>query len=320
MAHYDSYQSNAAEVPQMRKWVIWALIASLIFHGLLFSFFYVKTLENFGPSDAPRLAKPMRIYPRVTIPKLLDDPAEARLDIPKIPNTTRLQVPTDRPEVSEVRAAPQLPELPKTLPVEKPVANISDLMAKAEAASRGAMDKELNSLAGSLIKEGGPRSPRQPVLNVTPGKPGDGGAGDAEGIPGMQNIDAALARTGPLPVGDKIGMPGGALFQHDNFELRPESLDDLQKLGELLKRNPNATFSIEGHTDSTGSPEYNQALSERRAESVKAWLVSNLRIAPDRIQAYGFGSTKLIVPADKSIDEQQPNRRVEIVIKTNRTK
>lgn len=319
MAHYDSYQSNAAEVPQMRKWVIWALIASLIFHGLLFTYFYSKTLENFGPSDTPRLAKPMRIYPRVTIPKL-DDPAETRLKIPeKLPNTARLQLPADKPQVTEVHVAPQMPELPKTLPVEKPVANVSDLMAKAEAASRGALDDQLNSLAGSLIKEG-PRSPRQPVLTVAGGKPGDGGAGDAEGIPGMQNIDSALARTGPLPVGDKIGMPGGALFQHDNSELRPESLDELQKLGELVKRNPNATFSIEGHTDATGSPEYNQALSERRAESVKAWLVARLGIAPDRIQAYGFGSTKLIVPADKSIDEQQPNRRVEIVIKTNRTK
>ena len=319
MAHYDSYQSNAAEVPQMRKWVIWALLASLVFHGLLFSFFYMKTLENFGPSDTPRLTPPMRVFQRVTIPKLLDEP-ETRLTIPtNLPNTSRLQVPADKPEASVVVAAPQMPELPKTLPVEKPVANVSDLMNKAEAESKGAMDQAMNSLAGSLIKDG-PRSPRQPVLRVNGGKPGDGGAGDAEGIPGMQNIDAALTRTGPLPVGDKIGMPGGALFQHDNFELRPESLADLQKLGELVKRNPNATFSIEGHTDATGRPEYNQKLSEQRAEAVKAWLVTNLGISADRIQAYGFGSTKLIVPAEKTIDEQQPNRRVEIVIKTNRTK
>ena len=319
MAHYDSYQSNAAEVPQMRKWVIWALLASLIFHGLLFSFFYMKTLENFGPSDTPRLAPPMRVFQRVTIPKLLDEP-ETRLTIPtNLPNTSKLKVPVDKPEATEVIAAPQMPELAKTLPVDKPLANVSDLMAKAEADSKGAMEKEVNSLAGALIKEG-PRSPRQPVLSVTPGKPGDGGVGDAEGIPGMQTIDAALARTGPLPVGDKIGVQGGALFEHDNSELRPQSFADLKKLGELVKRNPNATFSIEGHTDATGRPEYNQTLSEQRAEAVKAWLVTNLGISADRIQAYGFGSTKLLVPSDKTIEEQQPNRRVEIVIKTNRTK
>jgi outer membrane protein OmpA-like peptidoglycan-associated protein len=139
------------------------------------------------------------------------------------------------------------------------------------------------------------------------------------GIPGRQSLDDALARTGPLPVGDKpIGMPGGALYEYNSYELRPEAQEQLRKLGELIRRNPKATFSIEGHTDSTGTPEYNQVLSERRADSVKLWLVQFMGIAPERIQTRGFGSTKLIVPGDRTVDEQQPNRRVEIVIKTNR--
>ena len=164
-----------------------------------------------------------------------------------------------------------------------------------------------------------PRSPNRPVLKLpASSKPGAGGAGDAEGIPGMQNIDAALARTGPLPVGDKIGMPGGALFDYNAAILRPDSIDELRKLGELVQRNPKATFSIEGHTDAVGTPEYNKALSERRAEAVKLWLVETFAIAPERIQTVGLGSSKLLVPAEKSIEEQQPNRRVEIVIKTNR--
>jgi outer membrane protein OmpA-like peptidoglycan-associated protein len=95
-------------------------------------------------------------------------------------------------------------------------------------------------------------------------------------------------------------------------------MDELSKLAVLIDRNPNATFSIEGHTDATGTQEYNQALSERRAAAVKAWLVEKFNIAPERIATIGFGSTKLIVPSDKSIEEQRPNRRVEIVIKTNR--
>jgi len=86
----------------------------------------------------------------------------------------------------------------------------------------------------------------------------------------------------------------------------------------LIRRNPKASFRIEGHTDATGTPEYNLELSKRRAEAVKAWLVQALHIDASRIETVGFGSSKLIVPADRSIDEQQPNRRVEIVIKTNR--
>ena len=113
-------------------------------------------------------------------------------------------------------------------------------------------------------------------------------------------------------------MPGGTLFEYDSYNLRPESLTELQKVGDLIQRNPKATFSIEGHTDSFGSPGYNIELSEKRAESVKIWLVEMMQIAPDRIQTRGFGNTKPIVSSEKSKEEQAPNRRVEIVVKTGR--
>lgn len=319
MSRYDTYQSNAAEAPVMRRWIIRALLFSILFHGGLFVFFYSKQLENFGSAEMERLAPPLRVFKRVAIPKMPDDPAVTRLKLPeKTPNVARLQLPKEKPVVSEVRVAPQNPELPKNLINEKPTASISDTLAKAEAESRGSMERELNSIAGALIKEG-QASPRQPVMILpNANKQGQGGLGDGEGIPGMQSIDEALQRTGPLPVGDKIGMPGGALFEHDKAALRPEAIDQLSKLAELVQRNENATFRIEGHTDATGTPDYNLRLSQRRAESVKAWLVEKFSIAPERIETIGMGSTKMIVPADKSIEEQQPNRRVEIVIKTNR--
>jgi outer membrane protein OmpA-like peptidoglycan-associated protein len=319
MSRYDTYQSNAAEIPVMRRWIVRALVLSILLHGGLFVFFYSKQLENFGIAEMERLAPPIRVFKRVNIPKVPDDPAETRLKLPeKTPNVARLQLPREKPEATEVRVAPQNPDLPKTLVPDKPAANVSDMLAKVEAESRGAMEKEMNSIAGALIKDG-PSSPRQPTLILPKSnKPGDGGAGDGEGIPGMQSIDAALQRTGPLPSGDKIGMPGGALFEHDQAVLLPEAMDELSKLAALIQRNPRATFSIEGHTDATGTPEYNLALSERRAAAVKTWLVEKFGITPERIATLGMGSTKLIVPADKSIDEQRPNRRVEIVIKTNR--
>ena len=92
----------------------------------------------------------------------------------------------------------------------------------------------------------------------------------------------------------------------------------ITEMDQWCQRNPNATFSIEGHTDSFGSPEYNIQLSEKRAESVKIWLVEMMQISPGRIQTRGFGNTKPIVSSDKSKEEQAPNRRVEIVVKTGR--
>ena len=322
MSRYDIYQSNAAEVPIMRKWIIRALILSLLLHGGLFIFFQLKKLENFKIPNGERLAPPLRVFKRVNIPEIPKDQDESRLKLPeKVPNVAQLQVPEDKPQVEEVRLAPQVPEMPKPLLTEKPKAEAAgaDLFAKVEAQSRGAMEKELNSISGSLLKDS-PRSPRQPTLNLPKTrKPGDGGVGSGEGIPGTMSIDRALEMTGPLPAGNKpIGMPGGALYDYNSADLKGEAIDQLQKLGELIQRNPKATFSIEGHTDSTGTPEYNQTLSERRAEAVRDWLVTFMKIAPGRIQTRGFGSSRLIVPGDKSIEEQAPNRRVEIVIKTNR--
>jgi outer membrane protein OmpA-like peptidoglycan-associated protein len=86
----------------------------------------------------------------------------------------------------------------------------------------------------------------------------------------------------------------------------------------LIQRNPDAAFKVEGHTDSFGTDEYNMNLSQRRAETVRNWLVQYMSIDPDRIQNQGYGKTHLIVPADRSVEEQQLNRRVEIVIRAKK--
>ena len=115
-------------------------------------------------------------------------------------------------------------------------------------------------------------------------------------------------------------MRGGALFEWGKADLRPESIEDLQKLGLLIKRNPNATFIISGHTDHTGTHDTNLILSQQRADAVRDWLVANLGIDPMRITTIGKADDEAFpeLGPDKSIEEQAPNRRVEITIKTHR--
>ena len=328
MARYETYQSNAAEAPLMRKWILRALIISLCLHAALFVTFKLKKLENFGSAEVV-VSAPIPInMKRPVIPKMEDK--DTRLELTKpAPNLAKLQVPVEKPELQEVRVAPQLTEL-KPVQSEKPKVDMSgwEAMNKAAEKSRGDMDRDLNSLAGALIKDT-VRAKNQPVLKLPGGKPGDGGAGTAEGIPGLKTVSDLLGETGSLKTGDRGGIPGGALYEHGSSELRESAVSQLQRLGELIKRNPNATFVIEGHTDSTGTPETNQTLSEERAASVKSWLVDNMGIAPERIGTVGLGSSKMIVqpqPYDLKVPgsfeaevlRQQPNRRVEIVIKTNR--
>jgi outer membrane protein OmpA-like peptidoglycan-associated protein len=137
-------------------------------------------------------------------------------------------------------------------------------------------------------------------------------------VPGFSNLDDLLARTGPLSSETApILMPTDLLFDYDKTDLRPQALASLEKLGTLIRRNPQAAFVIEGHTDSFGSDTYNLELSRRRAESVKAWLVTMMKIPAGRIDARGYGKSRLIAPASGTIEEQQINRRVEIVIRTN---
>ncbi len=325
MARYETYRSNAAEAPLMRKWIFRGLVASLMIHLGLFVFFQSKRLQNFGMPSVDRLAPSRFVLKQVTIdPKTLQDPEEVKTTLKDKPKAVqKIDVPVEKMQPSEISVKPQNPEIVSPILNDKPnmTALNTDLIAKVEATSAGALDKELGSIANSLLKDS-VKAPRQPVVFTMPtgGKDATGGVGEHEGIPGLRSLDDALGATGPLAVGDRLGVRGGALFEYDKADLLQQAIDDLQKLGELIQRNPRASFIIEGHTDSFGDPTYNEQLSQRRADAVKTWLVANMGIAPERIQTKGYGRSKLIVSADHSIEEQAPNRRVEIVIKTNREK
>lgn len=106
------------------------------------------------------------------------------------------------------------------------------------------------------------------------------------------------------------------LFGYDSAVLTPEGAASLKPLGEALAdpRLQGSRFLIGGHTDARGSDEYNQALSERRARSVREHLIATYRVSPTQLEAMGFGKRKL---ADPTRPEDPVNRRVEVVNLTN---
>jgi outer membrane protein OmpA-like peptidoglycan-associated protein len=318
MARYATYPSPNAS-PVTRKWLIRGFLLSLLIHAALLLFAYWKKLENFGFSDEVRPVPSKFVVNQVTIdPKLLEpmDTAKKQPDV-QTP-TAPVPVPIEKPMVKEIEIKPSATELESPLLEDKPKPtplNV-DSLVKTDAISAGEDDK-LGALASALFKDS-PRSNKQPLIKLRNGTPdGDTADGGSGGIPGRQSIDDALNKAGSVSVGDKIAVKGGALFDYDRADLRGDAVDDMQKLGALMLRNPQATFRIEGHTDSKGGREYNLDLSQRRADAVKSWLVEHLRIDPARITTVGFANDKPIVSPDKSIEEQQPNRRVEIVILTS---
>jgi len=119
----------------------------------------------------------------------------------------------------------------------------------------------------------------------------------------------------------KIALSGDILFDFDKDTLRPDAFPTLEKVAEVLREYPGAPVLIEGHTDSKGKEKYNQKLSERRAVSVKRWLVENAGADGGRIETKGWGEARPAVPNEKpdgsdDPDGRQQNRRVEITIKT----
>lgn len=111
----------------------------------------------------------------------------------------------------------------------------------------------------------------------------------------------------------KINLSNEVSFDFDSANLKPAFTPTLGKVAQVLNRYPSSIVHVIGHTDSTGSEEYNQRLSERRAQSVASYLESQ-GVLGSRLRTEGRGESQ---PRDTNATEagRQLNRRVELIIK-----
>jgi outer membrane protein OmpA-like peptidoglycan-associated protein len=137
----------------------------------------------------------------------------------------------------------------------------------------------------------------------------------------VRSVDATLKDLGATVTETeiKIALSADVLFDFDKADLRPEARPQLEKVASVLKEHPQAPVLIEGHTDNKGTGPYNQALSERRAESVRRWLVASGVTAP--MTTRGLGESRPVAANTKPDGSDDPegrqrNRRVEITVKT----
>lgn len=143
---------------------------------------------------------------------------------------------------------------------------------------------------------------------------------DSESI--INALQPHTSGTRSLVVAPRAGAGGGAAgserkmildirFANDSARLTPDAHAQLAQLGGALKseRLAGARFLIAGHTSATGAPEHNLRLSESRARAVRSYLLKRFNIAPERIEASGFGATQPLPGVAPGALEQ---RRVEI--------
>ncbi len=128
----------------------------------------------------------------------------------------------------------------------------------------------------------------------------------------IQNELARIASTRSEQRGLIVTLNGGILFDTGKTALKPGAKSTLSKIAKQLQTDPSLKIAVEGHTDSVGGTATNQALSEKRANAVRDYLVS-AGISADHITADGKGEESPIA-TNKTAAGRQQNRRVELVI------
>ena len=120
----------------------------------------------------------------------------------------------------------------------------------------------------------------------------------------------AVPKAPPLFVEKKAVILEGVEFDNDKATLRPASLTTLDRVAESLQDWPDFNVEIQGHTSEPGTWAYNLELSQRRAEAVRAYLVSK-GVSGHRLVAKGYGKSRMIAK-NNTPEGQQKNRRVEL--------
>src|SRR5256714_13796378 len=335
---------------KQRNWLLVGLIISLALHGALCGYFY-RTIYMPGiPLAENRVQVPTFKVKSVEMQPLEKPGADQANPAAKPePDKTDVQLPDEKKSfdqlLDDVHATTALPDdtrdvLPDTPKVEQ---NPDSVMKEIEQSSAQSWSKSRNATREqNLLNDSATSGRPQPALtgtelatsttikrpNTFTKLPGDSAGPTRNKVPGFSDLDSLLSQKGPLGSGTKLRMPDDQLFAYDSADLQANAMTQLQKLGTLIKRNPKATFTVEGYTDSLGSPEYNLDLSQRRADSVKDYLVNVMGINPAQVETKGYGASKFLVtprgpfvvssPEEQAeIERQRPNRRVVIVVHTD---
>jgi OOP family OmpA-OmpF porin len=108
-------------------------------------------------------------------------------------------------------------------------------------------------------------------------------------------------------------------FDTNKAVVKEKYNSEIKKVADFMKMYPKTTAVIEGHTDNVYTPQYNQKLSEARANSVRLYLINHFGVKASRLSAVGYGQTRPIA-SNNTEEGRQKNRRVQAVIKAVTTK
>ncbi len=277
--------------------------------------FTVKRIEINPDAFKSQREDPIAKLPAAEPPQ---NPSQFNLDANQIEKALQTPQPAlatpSVPEPNKVIAASDL--TPAQPMVQSDAAEMTAEIAKVDPASASGpitssklAEQLINSSAGAA--QPGAASGAQATGNGTAGK-----------LPGFADLAPSFKPAGPnlsaLPDPILLRLPSDVLFDFDSANLKPEADGLLSQAIGLITKYPEADIHIDGYSDSFGKQDYNSTLSQQRAEAVQAWLQTRIAQAAYKFHSTGHGSTNYVVSSTGSIEAQQPNRRVEILIQATK--
>src|SRR5213594_2324854 len=254
-----------------RNWLWFGLIVSLGLHLALCAYFYRTRFQPVEAAFAQSQQTPtfkVRNIDESNLDKTSVDQTNPAAK-PE-PDNTDMQLPDEKKSfdklLQDIQASAAMPDdvrdaLPDQPKVEQP--DVNSVLTEIERSPAQTFSSDPNATHEQSLLDNSSISGRpQPALSgtelatsttikrpntFTSKMPGDSAGPNKGRAPGFSDLDQLLAQKGPLGSGTKLRLPDDQLFEYDSANLQPS--DILHKLVDLLKRNPKATFTIEGYTD-----------------------------------------------------------------------
>jgi OOP family OmpA-OmpF porin len=223
--------------------------------------------------------------------------ASANSLCPKVAQAPR-PAPSPAPVATPAPAAPTVSLSASAASVEQGAC--SNLNWSTSNATSASIDQGIGSVELTGSKQVCPTSTTRYTLTAT----GEGGSR-------TESTTVSVVSKPPEAPIDRLTLHVN--FDTDKAQIREADLAELRKAAAFVRQYPGCKISVQGYTDSTGTEAYNQALSERRAEAVKAYLLKNGATQEDRITSEGHGESDPV--GDNATERGRfENRRVEILI------
>ena len=146
---------------------------------------------------------------------------------------------------------------------------------------------------------------------------------DRDGVPDSEDdcpntpLSYAVDDSGcPIPVEEIARVELQVNFDFDRSEVKPEYFAEIEEVTDFMAQYPDVVVTLEGHTDSQGTEEYNEGLSQRRADAVRDVMVGRFGVGASRITTVGYGESQPVASNETSAGRAQNRRVITVIIQT----